>query len=291
MSGSMIGTVDVARTDPGMTEAYDLCRRMQRRHDPTFYLATLRLPASVRPAIHALYGYVRGADEIVDGRGRDSSPERRRAQLDAWEGELLRGLAAGHSAHPVIGALVDAGLRYDLPLDELRVYMDSMRVDCGAQVRIGSRRELDAYMNGSAASVGRIMAPLLGVPDDEREQVAALGVAFQLTNFIRDVREDFAMDRVYLPGMCESELAAAQAGAGVRSRVAEEVGRARALFAESIGVTDAVAPSLRPGMRFAAAVYSRVLDRVERIGFDVLGARTTPRPWELTGAVAGALRG
>lgn len=273
-----------------MLDAYDRCRRMQRRHDPTFYLATLRLPAHVRPAIHAVYGYVRGADEIVDGRGRDSSPERRRAALDAWEDELLRGLAAGWSDHPVISALVDAGVRHDLPLDELRVYMDSMRVDCGARVRIGSQRELDEYMNGSAASVGRIMAPLLGVPDDDRERVAALGVAFQLTNFIRDVREDFAMDRVYLPGIDAEELAAVRAGDGVRARVAEEVGRARELFRESVGVTDTVAPSLRPGMRFAAAVYSRVLDRVERIGFDVLGGRTTPRPWELTRAV-GALRG
>ncbi len=232
---------------------------------------------------------MRGADEIVDGRGRDSSPEVRRAQLDAWEDELLGGLAAGHSAHPVIGALVDAGTRYDLPLAELEVYMGSMRVDCGEQVRIGTRRELDAYMNGSAASVGRIMAPLLGVPEEDTERVAALGVAFQLTNFIRDVREDFEMDRVYLPGIGADDLAAPRAGHEVRSRVAEEVGRARTLFADSIGVTDVVSPAIRPGMRLAAAVYTRVLDRVERVGFDVLGRRTEPRPWELAGAVGGML--
>lgn len=273
-----------------MTDAYEHCRRLQRRHDPTFYVATRMLPAEVRPAIHAVYGYVRGADEIVDGRGRWSSAEARRAQLDAWEAELFDGLEAGHSDHPVIGALVDAGQRWDLPLDELTVYMDSMRVDCSPRVRMGSREELDTYMNGSAAAVGRIMAPLLGVPAADREQVAGLGVAFQLTNFIRDVREDYEMDRVYLPGIDADDLAAPRAGHGVRSRVAEEVGRARGLFADTIGVTGAVAPSLRPGMRFAASVYARVLDRVERAGFDVLGHRTALRPWEFPGALTGALR-
>jgi phytoene synthase len=144
-------------------------------------------------------------------------------------------------------------------------------------------------MNGSAASVGRIMAPLLGAPG-EREQMAALGVAFQLTNFIRDVREDLGMDRVYLPGLDEAQLRTRPATDAVRERVAGEVGRARLLFAESAGVTEAVIPSVRPGMRLAAAVYARVLDRVERLGFDVLGRRAALPPWELAGAAAGAWR-
>jgi phytoene synthase len=286
----MIAKMDDDRTPREMTDAYKRCRRLQRRHDPTFYVATRMLPADVRPAVHALYGYVRGADEIVDGGGRWSSAEARRAQLNAWEAELFDGLEAGHSDHPVIGALVDAGGRWDLPLDELTVYMDSMRGDCSPRVRIGSREELDTYMNGSAAAVGRIMAPLLGVPSDDREQVAGLGVAFQLTNFIRDVREDFAMDRVYLPGIAAEDLAAARAGHGVRSRVAEEVSRARGLFSDTLGVTGAVSPSLRPGMRFAAAVYARVLDRIERNEFDVLGSRTALQPWEFPSALTGALR-
>ena len=261
---------------------------MQRRHDPTFYWATRRLPRDVRPAVHALYGYVRGADEIVDGRGRRQDPAARRMQLDAWQAELERGMAVGHSEHPVVAALVDAGLRHALPLGELRVYMDSMRVDCGP-VRIADRAELDAYMNGSAASVGRVMAPLLGA-SGRGEDVAALGVAFQLTNFIRDVREDWALDRVYLPGLGESDLHADRATGRVRERVAEEVARARALFADSVVVLDAVTPGARPGMRMAAAVYARVLDRVERIGFDVLGRRAALAPWELAAAVGGAWR-
>ena len=95
--------------------AYAACRRLLRRHDPTFYLAVLRLPADVRPVVHALYGFVRGADEIVDGRGRAVEPAARLAALDAWERALERGLAGGTSDHPVIAALVDAGLRLELP--------------------------------------------------------------------------------------------------------------------------------------------------------------------------------
>ena len=185
--------------DPALTSAYETCRRMHRRHDPTYYWATRRLPEEIRPATHALYGYVRTADEIVDGPRRPADPQARRAALDAWEAELEAGLAAGRSPQPVIGALVDAGRRHRLPLGELRAYMGSMRVDC-APVRIETWDELVTYMEGSAGSVGRIMAPLLGVPEAHHAGFGRLGLAFQHANFIRDVREDRRLDRIYLPG-------------------------------------------------------------------------------------------
>src|SRR3954454_3761919 len=116
--------------DPAVRAAYETCRRLHRRHDPTYYWATRRLPPAVRPATHALYGYVRTADEIVDGPRRPPTAAARRAALDAWEHELQRGLA-GADSRPVVGALVDAGERHDLPLGELETYMQSMRVDCG----------------------------------------------------------------------------------------------------------------------------------------------------------------
>jgi phytoene synthase len=184
--------------DLSLDRSYDTCRRMHRRHDPTYYWATRRLPAEIRPATHALYGYVRTADEIVDGPRRPASAEGRRAALDAWERELERGLAAGRSPNPVVGALVDAGRRHRLPLEELRTYMRSMRIDC-APVRIETWPELESYMDGSAGSVGRIMAALLGVPERHHAGFGQLGRAFQLANFIRDVREDAGLDRVYLP--------------------------------------------------------------------------------------------
>ncbi|HEX2086577.1 MAG TPA: squalene/phytoene synthase family protein, partial [Solirubrobacteraceae bacterium] len=109
-----------------------------------------------------------------------------------------------------------------------------------------------------------------------------------LTNFIRDVREDWELDRVYLPGLPEDDLARRRATGRVRERVAEEVGRARALFAATEHVTDACDPAVRPGMRVARAVYGQVLDRVERLGFDVVRRRAGLRPWEVARAVLSA---
>jgi phytoene synthase len=282
--------------DPALTAAYDTCRRMHRRHDPTYYWATRRLPADVRPATHALYGYVRTADQLVDGPRRPPTPEARRAALDAWERELARGLDEGGSENPVVGALVDAARRHDLPLTELEPYMRSMRVDC-APVRIGTWAELVAYMEGSAGSVGRIMAPLLGVPKRHHGDFGRLGIAFQHANFVRDVAEDFRLDRIYLPaedrerfGVGEEHFAAPTASPELRALVAHEVGRARRLFDAARPAVAAAPAAVRPGIRLACAVYESVLDRVEAAGHDVLGRRTGVRPWRLPALAFGALR-
>ena len=271
--------MEAATGERELRRAYALCRSMQLRHDPTFFAATQRPPRDVRPAVHALYGYVRAADELVDRPSHGADP---RAALDAWERALEAGRADGRCGHPVIAALVDAERRHGLPLDELRVYMRSMRVDCGGRVRIASAAELDAYMDGSAAAVGRIMAPLLGSTD--ADGIARLGVAFQLTNFIRDVREDWSMDRVYLPGLPEEELARGEAGPALRSTVAAQVARARSLFDDTASVPDRCLPAVRSGMQLARSVYERVLERVERSEFDVVGRRASLAPWELAGA-------
>src|SRR3954452_2733168 len=255
--------------DRTLRPAYAACRKMQRRHDPTYFAATSLLPAAVRPAIHAVYGFVRTADQIVDGPDRPATADGRRVALDAWEQQLDRA-RSGAAAHPVTRALVDAGGRHGLPLDELHTYMTSMRVDC-APVRIRDDAELDRYMNGSAAAVGRIMAPLIGAPA-RPEEVARLGMAFQLANFVRDVREDWALERIYLPGLPESDLQTGSAGDGFRERVARQVDRARSMFRETRGVDAEVPGRVRHGMALARMVYGRVLDRVERANYDVLTA-------------------
>ena len=281
--------------DRRLRAAYCACRRMQRRHDPTYYWATLGLPRDVRPAVHALYGFVRGADQLVDGPARPRDPAARRLALDRWQAELERGLATGSSRHPVIAALVDAGRRHDLPLGELSVYMDSMRLDCGS-VRVATSAELDRYMRGSAGAVGLIMAPLLGAPAELHCTVAKLGTAFQLTNFIRDVREDFELDRVYLPaeeraryGVSVEDIAERRTTSGLRTLVAAQVARARDMFASTGILREALHPSTRAGIQLARTVYERVLDRVEVLGFDVLSRPVRVHPWQLGGAALAAL--
>lgn len=258
---------------------------MQRRHDPTYYAATACLPRAKRPAVHALYGFVRGADEIADNASR---ADLRRAALDAWQGELERGLASGRSDHPVIAALVDAGPRHDLPLHLMPHYMDAMRADCEEQVRIRTQAELESYMQGTA-TVGLLIAPLLGATSGAELGLARLGAAFQLTNLIRDVREDWAMGRVYLPELREVDLERRAATVVLREHIAAQVARARELFRDAETLAQSLPGPVRPGVRVAVAVYSRVLDRVERLEYDVLTRSAALRPWEAAGAVAGAL--
>jgi 15-cis-phytoene synthase len=286
-----------AAPDPVLSEFYRHCRRIHRRHDPTYYWATRRLPADVRPAVHAVYAFVRVMDEIVDGPQRPPDPAARRAALDRWELMLEDALRdAGGCTHPVVAALADAGRRHGLPLGELRLYFDSMRKD-SEPVRVQTWDELERYMQGSAGSVGRILAALLGVPAERRSEFASLALAFQLTNFVRDVREDWDLDRVYLPaedfahfGASVDQIERRELTPGFRRLVALEVERARSLFRASAPAADVVAPGVRRGMRLARSVYLGVLDRTERLDFDVLGRRPSLPPWELAQAVAGALR-
>ncbi len=258
---------------------------MQLRHDPTYFAATACLPAERRPALYALYGYVRGADEIVDNCALNGQ---RRAALDRWQQELESGLRRGYSLHPVIGALVDAGPRYGMPLELLPDYMESMRADCEETVRMRSQAQLDRYMDGTA-TVGPVAAPLLDAPDSAVALLRLLGVAFQLTNFIRDVPIDWQMGRIYLPGLSESDLEQRTASAALRGHIAQQVARARQLFADSEALAALLPAPVRPGIKVARAVYLRVLDRVEENGYDVVTSSSRLRPWEAVRASSWAL--
>jgi phytoene synthase len=267
------------RMDPALREGYETARRMLRRHDPTYYVATRRLPASLRPATYALYGYVRTADQLVDGPCRPATPAQRLAALDAWEAQLAA------PAHPIARALRDAAARHALPLAELHTYMRSMRVDC-EPVRIERWDDLMTYMDGSAGTVGRIMAALLGVPKAHHADLGRLGVAFQLANFIRDVREDRRLDRIYLPaedrarfGVSDADLEGSSPE--LRALLAHEVDRARTLFASARPAIAAAPASVRPGVRLAVALYERMLQTARPTGV---------RVWHLPGAALETLR-
>ena len=278
--------------DPALSEGYETSRRMLRRHDPTYYFATRRLPAELRPATHALYGYVRTADQIVDGPRRAATPDGRRAALDAWEAELEAG---AESCQPIVRALADAAARHGLPLGELRTYMRSMRIDCapGADRHAGrsSWPTWTARPARSAGSWPRCSASRRATTPTS----AASALAFQLANFIRDVREDRRLDRIYLPaedrerfGVSEADLAA---DAPARRCARCSPTRSSAPAPCSPAPARRSPPRPPPCARACASpsgLYARMLDRVEAIGFDVLGAQPGVRVWHIPGA---ALRG
>jgi len=194
-------------TRPELRAAYMRCRELNASHGRTYFLATRLLTPAQRPAIHALYGFARWADEIVDDLADTRAVAEKAARLDALAADLRRGLTRGRSAHPVLAAVVDTALRYGIDHRHFEDFMTSMGMDLKV-TDYASFADLMRYVHGSAAVIGLQVLPVLGhvVPRAEAEpHAAALGVAFQVTNFLRDVGEDLDRGRVYLP---TDELAA-----------------------------------------------------------------------------------
>jgi phytoene synthase len=264
-----------------LSAAYERCRQLHARHGRTYYLATLLLPRWKRRHVHALYGFTRYADEIVDDLSTTLDAAGQAAALAAWGQRFFAGLRGRPCDDPVLPAVLHTVRAFDLDVADFERFLESMAMDLHAD---GYRtyHDLLRYMEGSAAVIGTMMAPILesSDPPAAREHARQLGLAFQLTNFIRDVAEDHARGRVYLPaedlerfGVRRRDLAAAQASPAVRELLAFEVGRARAHYRAAEGGIGLLAPSSRPCIRVAFDLYSGILEEVERAGYQVLDRR------------------
>lgn len=271
-------------TGPELREAYRRCRALNAEHGRTYFLATRALSPAQRPAVHALYGFARRVDDIVDDV--HSGLSRKVEGLAEAEAVLASGLDRGTSPDPVVAALLDTVRRYDIPAVHFRDFMASMRMDLTV-TDYANRAELTRYVHGSAAVIGLQVLPVLGtvVPREEAEPAAAaLGIAFQLTNFIRDVREDLDRDRVYLPA---DELAAfgvdrdrlrwardaGRVDDRIRAALRDQVHRTREVYARALPGIAMLAPRSRPCVSTAYRLYGRILDLVEEVDYDVLSRR------------------
>jgi 15-cis-phytoene synthase len=261
--------------------AYERCRQLHARHGRTYYLATLLLPRWKRRHVHALYGFARYADEIVDDLASTLDRPGQAAALDAFGRRLLAGLQGAPVDDPVLPAVLHTVRAFDLEVGDFERFLASMAMDLGTG---GYRtyQDLLGYMEGSAAVIGTMLAPILESvdPPTAREHARQLGLAFQLTNFIRDISEDYRRGRVYLPaedlarfGVAREELAADQASPAVQGLLAFEVARARAHYRAAEPGIELLAASSRPCVRVAFDLYGEILTEVERAGYQVLGRR------------------
>ena len=210
--------------DELLDQSYETCRRMHRRHDPTYYWATRRLPRDIRPATHALYGYVRTADEIVDGPGRPASAEARRAALDAWERELAR--------RPGAGALTASGRgrarrrRPPPPAAARRAAhlhaLDADRLRAGADHDLGGARGLHGRVGGLRRADHGAAARRPGAPP-RRLRPARAGLPARELHPRRARGQ--TLDRIYLPAQDRDRLRRRRAGPGPPDR---DAGAARA---------------------------------------------------------------
>ena len=256
------------------------CKRLHRRFGTTYYFATRRLPATIRRRIHALYGFVRVPDEWVDNP-KGASPAVQMQNLRSYRNEFLRGMDGVVPSRPVLRAFCDVAREVSLPLDEPLRFLDAMEQDVFVS-RYQTYEELKVYMRGSATSVGLMMCILMDVDCDDvlRSSASALGEAMQLTNFLRDVGEDIRRGRIYIPKEDMNRFLGSETSI-MREEVTHEtidllrfeIDRARTLYAEADRGIPLLPPTVRPAVRLARVLYSRILDRIERRGYDVFTGR------------------
>jgi phytoene synthase len=284
-------------TGAELRAAYRACRRINAHYGRTYFLATRLLPADRRPAVHALYGFARLADEIVDRVGAD--PEDRLRALDGLTDDLRSG-----ARRPVLVALADTVRRYRIRPELFTEFLRSMRMDLTV-TDYATFADLAAYVHGSAGVIGLQLLPVLGtvgpVPEAE-PHAAALGEAFQLTNFLRDVGEDLDRGRLYLPA---DELAAfgvdrqrlewahrtGRTDPAVRRALAHLVAVAAAVYRRAEPGIALLRPESRPCVRTATELYRGILDEIAAADYAVLGRRVAvPARRRLAVAVPGLVQ-
>jgi phytoene synthase len=277
------------RTDrwgPSLAASYEQCRLLHRAHGRTYYLATRLLPAWKRPHVHALYGFSRYTDEIVDAFDGASRAERE-ARLRDWTDRFtaaLDGAAVDNGPpvdDPVLPAVLHTIATFRLDPADVTAFLRSMAMDLTV-TEYQTYDDLLGYMAGSAAAIGSLVLPVLGARDlaAAREPARQLGLAFQLTNFIRDVGEDLDRGRLYLPLKDLAEFGVSRdslrtGGPEVRRLIAFELDRARAHYRLAAPGIPLLAPASQACVRTAYRLYGGILDEVVRAGYDVFGRRAT----------------
>lgn len=259
----------------------EYCQRKAAASGSSFYYSFLFLPPERRRAITALYAYCREVDDIVD---EAHEPAVARAKLDWWRSEIGR-LYAGAPEHPVSRALAPFLGTYRIGREQLLLVLEGMAMDLG-QNRYLDFADLARYCHNVAGVVGELAAGIFGVTDERTlEYARQLGLALQLTNILRDIGEDARRGRVYLPledlqrfGVKVADLLDGRYVDGYLPLLRFQAQRARAAYARALAaLPPADRRAQRPGL-IMGAIYSTLLDEIEREGFRVLHQRVALTP-------------
>lgn len=284
--------------DPLLRASYTRCRELNATYGRTYFLATRLLPPSKRPFVHALYGFARYADEIVDDLDSQLSAHERADWLREWSDAFRRDAARGESEDPICMAAIDTLTRWQIPINYFDAFLHSMAMDLTV-TEYRTFEDLYEYVYGSAAVIGLQMVPILEPTSPEAAGHARdLGTAFQLANFIRDVGEDLARGRVYLPldelaehGVDRAMLERRVATPQVKSALAAQIARVRALEESSRPGIAMLHPSSQDCIEAARILYCGIVDEVEGIDYEVFTRRASvPITRRLAVAVPALLR-
>jgi phytoene synthase len=279
--------------DPALRHAYHHCQEITRRASSNFYYAFLLLPPERREALFALYAFCRFLDDVAD----DAGCRRPAELLRHWRDELDR-VFEGCPRHQIGLALADAAGRFPLERRHFLDLIDGVESDL-SHTRYESFDDLHRYCYRVASTVGLLCIEIFGYQNPSaREYAVDLGVAFQLTNILRDIREDAERGRIYLPaedlrrfGVSEDDLRAGKGAEPVLRLLRFEADRARDFYDKSRPLLDLIHPRSRPSLEALIAIYSRVLDRIVERNYDVFSSRVRlsalEKSWILVRAIAG----
>ena len=284
---------------PQLVMAYSVCRGITRSAAKNFYYAFLVLPRRKREALCAVYAFMRRCDDICDDTSL-SLPERRQ-KLESWLEALHRVQQGQPTDDPILLALTDAQRRFTIPaglLDELAhgTAMDVEQFEAAAQasatpgltVEYKTFEDLRLYCYRVASVVGLVCIHVFGYRDPAAENLAErCGLAFQLTNIIRDVKEDASMGRVYLPeedlvkfGLSAAELLAKPDPVRFRPLLALEADRARELYAAGAELIPYVSEDSQPALWVLVTIYRKLLEKIAAKQYDVFTAKVALSRWE-----------
>jgi phytoene synthase len=277
-------------TDPELRHSYLECKRLNNLHGKTYFLATRLLPPEKRPFVHALYGFARYADEIVDDLASTLSESEKAQSLKSWGDEVLLNIRSGKSHDHIGAALVDTVNRFSIPISYFEAFLHSMTMDLTV-TEYHTYEDLYEYVYGSAAVIGLQMVPILGTVSKQsisEANIAAekLGTAFQLANFIRDVGEDLTRGRVYLPvtelqthGVTRQMLEERIVTPEIKEALKEQIQRVRNLQAEAKAGIKLLSVESRACIEAASELYCGIVDEVEKIDYQIFTKRAKTSNW------------
>jgi len=285
-----------APTPSQLAVAYSVCRGITRSRAKNFYYGFLVLPKKKRRALCAVYAFMRRCDDLADD---PSLPVRdRRQKLDVWL-DAFHAAQAGHPTDdPILLALTDAQRRFGIPaglLDALAfgtamdVEEDSEQpTNSGLQVQYRSFEDLERYCYNVASVVGLVCIRIFGYNKPDAEPLAErCGLAFQLTNIIRDVKEDAALGRVYLPGkdlaefsISATEIASTVDPARIRPLLALQAQRAFENYRAAEDLIPLIDEDSQPALWVLVTIYRGLLEKIVRLNYDVFTRRVSLSVWE-----------
>jgi phytoene synthase len=273
--------------------SYARCRELNKAYGTTYYAATFVLPRVKRHHVHALYGFCRYADDIVDELGPAPVDVREKALTDFGE-RFFADLDDGDSDDPVLKAVVHTVKAFSIDPDCFRRFLRSMTMDLTVAT-YDTFDDLLEYMDGSAAVIGEMMLPILEPSSPAAVPHARdLGIAFQLTNFLRDVSEDLDRGRVYLPQedvrRFDARPGERRVSTSWRELMRYEIARTREYYASAdLGIPYLPQASARC-IRAARRLYSAILDQIEASDYDVFTRRARVPSWRKAVVVARSIR-